>query len=526
MSRTRWLGRLALLPFLPALPSCGPSSESLGSDPQSTCGHSLDLQEVELYDGRSAVSRAFVNRHRLAVGLLRWRDDIPQRYFEQSGNVKGEGWCTGTLIGDDLFLTAGHCLSPEDTPAFKLPRERDRTPLRPTELAREFVVQFGYEVSETTRVTREPQTFEVVRLEEYRNNDLDYAILRLNGRAGFSHGVARIAARDAEAGSTIALLQHPGGTTMKIGAGAVSSVDGARISYGTIDTLGGSSGAGILDARTGQLVGIHTNGGCTADGGANYGVTISALTQASDILASRVDPSSDFLVGDWDYDASADLGLLHEGCLYPDANHDGAPDSDLKQCPGQSDVHEYFVGRWEAGAVERLGWRKGECMFLDTTPQKRLCYPDERPPFDLLIADWNGDGQSDLGIQHGGCIDFDINLDGTVDERGYCFGDGLAEAQYLVGDWSGSHAERVAVRRGNVVHFDLDRDGIADLQHEYGNGGNEAQYLAGDWNGDGRAKLAVRRRNLCFMTHEAGDAASENGIAEEGRLYRDFDSVP
>lgn len=520
--RTHWIGRLAPLWLCWAFSGCSVPTDR-GSDLESACGRTIDLQDVELYDGRSGVSRAFVNRHRLAVGLLRWRNDIALRYQDEAGNVSGVEWCTGTLIANDLFLTAAHCLSPEDSGGFTLPRERGGIPLRPTELAREFVVVFRYEVSGQTRLSSVGQVFDVVRLEEYRNHDLDYAIVRLGGSAGLSNGVARIAPRDIEAGSTVALLQHPVGSPMKIGAGAVTSVQGSRIFYNTIDTLGGSSGAGILDAKTGNLVGIHTNGGCKEEGGANYGVNIGALIAASPTVQKFVDQSTDFFVGDWDKDASADLAVLHQGCLYPDANHDGAPDEDRRQCAPDSSANEYFVGRWAVGAASQLGWRQEDCVFLATRPQQPLCYGSERGPFELLVADWNGDGQSDLGIQHGPCIDFDLDLDGVVDDRGYCFGNGLGEDEYLVGDWNGSQVERIAVRRGNVIWIDNDRDGIADEQRVYGSGGNEAQYLVGDWNGDGHAKLAVRRRNLCFMTH---DGASENGLAEEGRLYHDFWSSP
>src|SRR4051794_18600155 len=71
-------------------------------DLQSICGPSSELRDVELYDGRFGLPTAFVNRHRLAVGLLRWRGDLFERYREESGNVAGKGWCTGTLIADDL----------------------------------------------------------------------------------------------------------------------------------------------------------------------------------------------------------------------------------------------------------------------------------------------------------------------------------------------------------------------------------------------------------------------------------------
>ncbi len=45
------------------------------------------------------------------------------------------------------------------------------------------------------------------------------------------------------------------------------------ISY-EVDTRGGNSGSAVVDEKTGLAIGIHTNGGCTATGGANYGTSI------------------------------------------------------------------------------------------------------------------------------------------------------------------------------------------------------------------------------------------------------------
>jgi hypothetical protein len=470
---------------------------------------------VEFYDGKSGVPTAFVNRHRLAVGLLRWKSDLAKRYFKEAGNVSGRGWCTGTLIDDDLFLTAGHCLDSDDTGRWQLPREKGNVLLRTTELAREFVVEFRYETSLQADAPR--NSAEVVRLEEYRNGGLDYAILRLSGHPGLLNGVARISPVDASAGTPLAILQHPEAGPMKIAAGPALRVEGSTIGYDTIDTLGGSSGAGILDATTGKLVGVHTNGGCTKTGdGENFGVAIGALTAVSDKLNELVDRSRDFLVGDWDNDGHGDLAVFDQGCLYPDANHDGQRERAI--CPVDSGAEQYFVGNWQPGQNSQLGWRRADCVYLDTSPRRRVCFG--AAPFEVMVADWNGDGLSDLGIRKGPCIDFDYDLDGVLDAVGYCYGDGFGEDEYLVGNWDGGPHASIATRRGNELAIDLDRDGATDVTRIFGDGGNSDQYLVGDWNGDQHADLGVRRKSLCRMDYDA------DGVANEKRVYGDFWSEP
>jgi V8-like Glu-specific endopeptidase len=515
-----WADRTLALLACAVLGGCAPEITTEGPDLQSLCGRSSKLQDVEFYDGSFGLPTAFVNRHRLAVGLLRWKSDLPARYRDEAGNVKGQGWCTGTLIDDDLFLTAGHCLDSNNTGTWKLPHEKGGIPLRASELAREFVVEFRYQTSAQSGVPTSTNSAEVLRLEEYRLGGLDYAILRLSDHPGFRNGVARISPNDARPGSRIAILQHPAAAPMKVGAGAALRVQGSSIAYDSIDTLGGSSGAGILDAVTGKLVGIHTNGGCTQSGGGeNSGVTISALTAVSFTLSDLIDRSKDFLVGDWDNDGLSDLAVFHDGCLYPDANHDGVADDGGRRCPENQSADQYFVGKWRPGGPSQLGWRWGDCVYLDSKPKQPLCF--EGAPFEVLISDWSGDGVSDLGVRSGSCIAFDTNLDGALDDPGYCYGSGPGEDEYLIGNWDGGKQASLAIRRGNAVFTDVDRDGNPEEPRIYGNGGNEQQYLVGDWNGDLHADLAVRRRTLCMMNH---DAAA--GLADEGRVYRDFWSNP
>ena len=509
--RRRALAVLAAL-ACQVLGGCAPAAAPSDEDLQSLCGPSSRLQDVESYDGSFGVPTAFVNRHRLPVGLLRWRDDLATRYFDEKGNVNGRGWCTGTLIDDDLFLTAGHCLDSEDTGTWRLPREKGNVLLRPQELAREFVVDFRYQNPDPPGGPTSQHRVEVVRLEEYREGGLDYAILRLSDHPGQRNGVARISPSDAEPGSKIAILQHPAAAPMKIAAGSALRVEGPRISYDTIDTLGGSSGAGILDAATGKLVGVHTNGGCTkSDGGENSGVTIGALISVSKLLRERVDRSRDFLVGDWDNDGLGDLAVFYNGCVYPDVNHDGVQDG--KICPAYPSADQYFVGNWQPGGPSQLAWRRRNCVFLDTNPQQPLCYGDQ--PFELMVMDWNGDGRSDLGVRRGPCIDFDTHRDGVLDDPGYCYGNGAAEDEYLAGNWDG-HRASVAVRADATLLIDVDHDGDPDDMRAFGKGGTEDQYLVGDWDGDGRAELALREGAIGWMNRDGA------GALPEMRTYRDF----
>jgi hypothetical protein len=222
----------------------------------------------------------------------------------------------------------------------------------------------------------------------------------------------------------------------------------------------------------------------------------------SPILRDFADRSRDFLIGDWNNDGLSDLAVMVDGCLYPDADHDEAPDLGARWCPFDRSADQYFVGKWRTGSGSQLGWRRGNCLYLDENPARPLCF---EPPFELLVADWNGDGQSDLGIRHGRCIDFDTNLDGGLDDLGYCYGQGIAEDEYLSGHWDGAARDSIAIRRANALLLDADRNGVADeAPLLFGYGGNEDQYLVGDWSGQGRSELAVRRGTRWEIQGDAG----------------------
>lgn len=521
---SRWLlrrdftrGLLGSLALAALLPSCSWVTPAEISDEQSACERSQRLQDVELYDGSFGVGTSFVDRHRRAVGMLRWRSDLALRYREEAGNVSGRGWCTGTLISDDLFLTAGHCLDNDDSGAWRLPREKGGKHLGPEELAREFVVEFRYEATASSSTPSATDVVSVVRLEELRYDGVDYAILRLDGHPGLRNGVTRIASHNPLPSAPIAILQHPSAEPMKIGGGTVSAVVGSRLSYDAIDTFGGSSGAGILDAVSGKLVGIHTNGGCSKAGGDNYGVAIEALVAASPTLREFADDSRDFFVADWDRDGRSDLAVLYDGCLYPDTNHDERPDFDYEECPANVDGTQYFVGRWAPSQPPSLAWRRGGCMYFSDRPDRPLCFGSDADRFDVLLLDWDGDGQSDLAIRRDNCFAIDTNRDGSADVTKYCFGNGSAEDEYLAMKWKNSARDSVAVRRGNALVIDVNRDGASPVTLVYGSGGNEDQYLVGDWLGTGLETLAVRRKRICLINHDLDD-----GAAEEGRVLQDF----
>jgi V8-like Glu-specific endopeptidase len=254
---------------------------------ETICGNTDDSQHVELYNGTLGVTRAFVDSHERPVGQLQWVSDLAQRFNnagESPGNVSGVQWGSGALISDELFITAGHCFDQSGNGWIR-PMRNGQT-VSPQEIAALMMVNFNYQINPATGQPRQSESFPVVELIEYRAGGFDYAIARVGRNAegdlpGERFGSLAVATANlTEEGAVLCIIQHPNGLPKKIEAGPMRSNAGSQITYNSLDTLGGSSGSAIL-SPTGEVVGVHTNGGCTAVGGFNFGTNIEAIRSVS-----------------------------------------------------------------------------------------------------------------------------------------------------------------------------------------------------------------------------------------------------
>ncbi|WP_394823164.1 trypsin-like serine peptidase [Pendulispora albinea] len=215
---------------------------------ESICGID-DLQHVNSYTGTLGVSVAFVNAHKRPVGAM------------ETSPTSGK-YCSGTLITSTLFLTAGHCVDSTTVGDY---------------------VSFNYELNAAKTALLAQSHYQITGIVEDSLGGLDYAIVRLANNPGATWGTTASLATDPAVGATLAILQHPNGEPKQIEAGTLASISGNYLRYGNIDTEPGSSGSGILNSA-GRLVGVHTNGGCTASGGTNSGVRMSKIAAVSGIL--------------------------------------------------------------------------------------------------------------------------------------------------------------------------------------------------------------------------------------------------
>ncbi len=252
---------------------------------ESICGATDDSQPAEQYDGTLGVTTAFVAANQPSVGQLQWNNNLSSLYTTP-GTVSGARWCTGTLISNDLFLTAGHCFDQSGGGWVRPVDNNTGATITNAEIANNMHVNFNYQV-DPSGTLRAEQSFPITSLVEYRLGGLDFAIVRLSGNPGATWGTTPVSSNDASIGDMLCIIGHPAGWPKRIEAGPCLNVSGAKITYNDIDTLGGNSGSGVLRASDGRIVGVHTNGGCGASSpgvGSNSGVRITSIIAQSPTL--------------------------------------------------------------------------------------------------------------------------------------------------------------------------------------------------------------------------------------------------
>ncbi len=171
--------------------------------------------------------------------------------------------CTGWIITNGRLVTAGHCGgSRAQLIEFNVPKSNpDRSIVHPGP-------EDQYPISNfvTNYVRGRPETDWAV-FTAGANSQTGQTPIQAQGKS--------FSVTQTNPGSTITITGYGTDTgidnqTQQIHSGPLASVDNTFVRYRT-DTTGGNSGSPIIDAATGNAVGVHAYGGCSGSGGSNFG---------------------------------------------------------------------------------------------------------------------------------------------------------------------------------------------------------------------------------------------------------------
>jgi hypothetical protein len=414
----------------PTLPTALPGNLYVSPPPmgESTCGDANNWQDVESYDGALGPSVDFVDRHERAVGYI-------------------DGTCTGTLVSYNLFLTAGHCFSDAAD-------------------AEGATVLFNYQ-NDPNGAPRTPEAHtieELVEHEDTGDGTLDYALVRLSGSPGYTWGTTAIDGGVPFEDEAITIIQHPGGIPKVIEAGSITTVETSMITYNNLDTDGGSSGAGILNAH-GQITGVHTQGGC--EGRANSGVRMDYILASGSIIGG----SDHLWLGQSNGNFDTSVGVTNAGGTYVAIGGDFDGD-------GRSDI--FWYGRGTGPDYAWYGTGTGTFTSRTYTVSEEQWIP--------LVGDFDHDGRSDIFWYGPGTVSDRVWYGNTT--RAFTsksFTVSASIARPVAGDFDGDGYSDIFWYNPGAASDSVwfGRTGRAFTSKAFTVNGADYQPVAGDFNGDG-----------------------------------------
>jgi|GEM_PF-1061554 len=182
------------------------------------------------------------------------------------------GQCSGTLIDDDLVLTAGHCIA--SVPCSE----------------QSWVFNFRKSPSGTLATVTSDDVFTCAEVMVQANeglswSDNDYAIIRLDrsARPRFTPAPVRLQKTSLTAGTRLGLIGSPEGIPTKIdSSGSVRDPEASAVKFNaTVDSFPGNSGSGVYETGSYQVVGVVVAGE-TFDYAVRQGVGCSDYRTCSD----------------------------------------------------------------------------------------------------------------------------------------------------------------------------------------------------------------------------------------------------
>jgi hypothetical protein len=236
----------------------------------------------------------------------------------------------------------------------------------------------------------------------------------------------------------------------------------------TAHYVAGADTAGVFRSSNGLLYLKNANTTGFADLGINYGV------------------GGDYpIVGDWDGDGDATIGIYRNGAFY------------LR--------NENTIG------------------FADWV------FPFGMPGDQPIVGDWNGDGIDTIGVYRRGV--FFLRDENSAGASCASFALGIAGDVGIAGDWDGDGVDTTGVFRpsnGALYLKNTNVTGFADIQINYGVPGDTP--VTGDWDNDGVDTIGIYRNGM-FMLRNSNtigfaDWVFALGVPGDMPIAGNWDGIP
>jgi V8-like Glu-specific endopeptidase len=193
--------------------------------------------------------------------------------------------CTAWIISNGKLVTAGHCAGNISVVEFNVPLSSSSGQMQHPAPQHQYTVNQGSIVFSNGGTGNDYGVFTV-----FNNSQTGLSPIQAQGRSfnvvqSNPGGTIRVTGYGTDTGSA--------NQTNQTHSGPLVSVTSSRLTY-AVDTMGGNSGSPIIDAGSGNAVGVHTHGGCSASGGANSGTraTLAAFWSAMGLSGGTATPTA------------------------------------------------------------------------------------------------------------------------------------------------------------------------------------------------------------------------------------------
>jgi V8-like Glu-specific endopeptidase len=156
--------------------------------------------------------------------------------------------CSGFLVGEDLLVTAGHCI-------------RTQSDCNNSSWVFDFAVEVNGESAAQVPASSVYKCKSIVSRDLNRGSKEDFALLRLEKKVT-DRPVLKVRTEGKVAdNAAIVVIGHPTGLPTKVAAGANVRTNSNSVYFvANLDTFGGNSGSAVFDANNGTVEGILVRG--------------------------------------------------------------------------------------------------------------------------------------------------------------------------------------------------------------------------------------------------------------------------
>lgn len=166
---------------------------------------------------------------------------------ERFSAQKSAANCSGFLVGENLLVTAGHCI-------------KNQSSCRSYKWVFDYKVEFEDQFDFNVPATSVYSCKRIIKTVLDRNTMDDYALIELDRKVTDRRVLNYRTSGKPAVGDKLVVIGHPSGLPSKIADGAeVRSLEGKYFSA-NLDTYGGNSGSAVFNASTGTIEGILVRG--------------------------------------------------------------------------------------------------------------------------------------------------------------------------------------------------------------------------------------------------------------------------